>query len=80
MAESPKEARKEGRETQAKGLWNQFSGRVKEAWGSLTDDDVDRYEGRRDQLIGRIQEKTGKSRAEVAQKLDEISDDTNYRF
>lgn len=80
MAESSKEARKEGRETQAKGMWNQFSGRVKEAWGALTDDDVDRYEGRIDQLIGRIQEKTGESRAEVARKLDEISDDTKYRF
>lgn len=80
MADDAKEARKEGRETQAEGLWNQFSGRVKEAWGSLTDDEVDRFEGRRDQLIGKIQEKTGKTRAEVAKKLDELSEDTNYRF
>ncbi|MFW5973002.1 MAG: CsbD family protein, partial [Bacteroidota bacterium] len=45
-------------EQKAQGNWNQFKGRLKETWGALTDDDVDRFEGRRDQLVGRIQERT----------------------
>jgi uncharacterized protein YjbJ (UPF0337 family) len=46
--------------------WNQFKGRVKQQWGDLTDDDLTRIEGRRDELIGRLQERYGyeKERAE----------------
>jgi len=36
--------------------WKQLRGRVREQWGQLTDDDLDRVDGKRDQLIGRIQE------------------------
>jgi uncharacterized protein YjbJ (UPF0337 family) len=51
---------------QIKGNWNQFKGRVKQQWGDLTDDDLTRIEGRRDELIGRLQERYGyeKERAE----------------
>ncbi len=41
------------------GNWKQFKGRVKEQWGRLTDDDMDVIAGRRDQLLGRIQERHG---------------------
>ena len=34
------------------GIWDQMKGRVKESWGALTDDDVDRADGRWDQLVG----------------------------
>jgi uncharacterized protein YjbJ (UPF0337 family) len=44
---------------QIKGNWNQFKGRVKQQWGDLTDDDLTRIEGRRDELIGRLQERYG---------------------
>lgn len=71
--ESPKEQ-------QAEGSWNQFKGRLKESWGALTDDDIDRYEGRRDQLIGRIQEVTGKTRESIQDMVDSFSRDTKYRF
>lgn len=43
------------------GNWKQFKGKVKEQWGRLTDDDVDVIAGRRDQLLGRIQERHGVS-------------------
>lgn len=60
---------------QSKGLWKQVSGRVKEAWGALADDDLSRFEGRKDQLTGHIQEKTGEKRSEISKKLDELWDD-----
>ncbi|MFC4353239.1 CsbD family protein [Fodinicurvata halophila] len=49
------------------GDWRQFRGKVKEHWGKLTDDDLDVVAGRRDQLIGRIQERYGLVR-EAAEK------------
>ncbi len=42
-----------------KGKWNEFKGNVKEEWGKLTDDDLDRAEGKRDQLVGAIQQRYG---------------------
>ncbi len=42
-----------------KGNWKQMTGNVKEQWGKLTDDDLTVIEGKRDQLIGRIQERYG---------------------
>ena len=43
---------------QVKGNWKQFKGNVQQAWGDLTDDDVDRIEGKREELVGKIQERT----------------------
>jgi uncharacterized protein YjbJ (UPF0337 family) len=42
-----------------KGSWNQTKGAVKEQWGKLTDDDLLQIEGRRDQLVGKIQTRYG---------------------
>ena len=52
------------------GNWKQFKGKVKEQWGKLTDDDLDIIAGKRDQLLGRIQERHGvaKDEAEVQVK------------
>jgi uncharacterized protein YjbJ (UPF0337 family) len=41
------------------GNWKQFSGKVKEKWGKLTDDDLTAVGGKKDQLVGRIQERYG---------------------
>jgi len=41
------------------GNWKQFKGKVKEEWGDLTDDDIDVIAGKRDQLVGKIQERYG---------------------
>ena len=49
------------------GNWKEFKGRVREQWGKLTDDDIDVAAGKRDQLIGRIQERYGIAR-EVADR------------
>lgn len=55
----------------AEGNWKQFKGKVKEKWGKLTDDDLDRAGGKRDQLIGRLQERYGYSRDEAEREADE---------
>lgn len=47
------------------GNWLQFKGKVKEQWGKLTDDDLDVIAGKRDQLLGRIQERHGITREEA---------------
>lgn len=51
------------------GSWNQFRGKVREQWGKLTDDDLDVIGGRRDQLIGKIQEKYGIAREEADRQV-----------
>ena len=52
------------------GKWKQMKGRAKQQWGKLTDDDLDRIEGSRDELAGLIQERYGKSREEAKKEVD----------
>ncbi|PAQ12379.1 CsbD family protein [Mesorhizobium temperatum] len=56
---------------QIKGKWTQFKGKAKEQWGDLTDDDLDRAEGKRDQLAGRVQERYGIAKEEAERQVDE---------
>ena len=51
------------------GNWKQFKGMVKQQWGKLTDDQLDIIAGKRDQLIGEIQESYGISKAEAEKQL-----------
>jgi uncharacterized protein YjbJ (UPF0337 family) len=55
-----------------KGQWKQFRGQVKEQWGKLTDDDLDRIEGKRDQLLGTVQKRYGIARDEAERQLREF--------
>jgi uncharacterized protein YjbJ (UPF0337 family) len=55
------------------GNWKQFSGKVKEKWGKLTDDDLASVNGRREQLEGKIQERYGYGRDQVKKELDDWS-------
>lgn len=52
-----------------KGEWKQLRGKIKEQWGELTDDDLDRIEGKRDQLLGAVQKRYGIAREEAEQQL-----------
>lgn len=54
-----------------KGNWTQFKGKAKVKWGEMTDDDLDQVEGNRDILIGKIQEKYGKTREEAEKEVDD---------
>ena len=51
------------------GNWKQLKGKVKEQWGKLTDDDFDVIAGKRDQLLGRIQERHGVSKDEAEKQV-----------
>ena len=57
-----------------KGDWNQFKGKVKEKWGVVTDDDLERLRGQRDQLVGMIQEKTGIAQEEIGKFVNSLSE------
>lgn len=56
---------------QIKGNWNQFKGKAKQQWGDLTDDELDKAEGRRDVLVGKIQEKYGITKQEAERQVDD---------
>jgi uncharacterized protein YjbJ (UPF0337 family) len=56
------------------GNWKQIKGQAKEKWGELTDDDLDQIEGRREHLIGKLQERYGKTQAEASEEVDEFFD------
>ncbi len=55
-----------------KGRWNQIKGKVKQAYGNLTDDDLRVEDGKEDELVGRLQEKTGKNKEEVENWLNSL--------
>jgi len=57
---------------QIEGKWKQYSGKAKEKWGKLTNDDLDVIRGRRDQLIGKIQERYGIIKQEAEKQVDEF--------
>lgn len=57
---------------QIKGNWKQLSGKAKEKWGDLTDDDLRRIDGQRDQLVGRIQERYGIGKEEAEKQVQEF--------
>jgi uncharacterized protein YjbJ (UPF0337 family) len=50
--------------------WKQVKGKVKEKWGKLTDDDLEVIEGKKDQLIGRLQERYGYSKEQAEKELN----------
>jgi uncharacterized protein YjbJ (UPF0337 family) len=49
------------------GNWNRLKGRIRETWGQITDDDLQKGQGSVEQLVGTIQEKTGVARREIEQ-------------
>ena len=55
-----------------KGNWNQLKGKVKQAHGSLTDDDLRYEEGKDEELLGRLQKKLGKSRDDLIKWLKSL--------
>jgi uncharacterized protein YjbJ (UPF0337 family) len=55
---------------QIKGNWNELKGKVKQKYADLTDDDLTYVEGKEDELLGRLQKKTGKSKEELTDELN----------
>jgi uncharacterized protein YjbJ (UPF0337 family) len=54
-----------------KGQWKQLSGKMKEKWGKLTDDEFDQMAGNRDQLVGKIQERYGMTKDEAERQVND---------
>jgi uncharacterized protein YjbJ (UPF0337 family) len=52
-----------------KGNWKKVKGKLKEQWGKLTEDDLDIIAGKRDQLLGRIQERHGIAKDEAERRV-----------
>jgi uncharacterized protein YjbJ (UPF0337 family) len=57
---------------QVAGKWKQYKGQAKEKWGKMTDDDLDVIDGRRQQLVGKIQERYGLARDAAESQADEF--------
>jgi uncharacterized protein YjbJ (UPF0337 family) len=55
-----------------KGNWNEMKGKIKQQYANLTDDDLLYEEGKEDELLGRIQKKTGKTKEEVKTWIDRL--------
>jgi uncharacterized protein YjbJ (UPF0337 family) len=56
---------------QIEGKWKQMKGSVKERWGDLTDDDFRMIAGKRDKLVGKLQERYGIAKEEAEDQADE---------
>ena len=57
-------------EDRIEGNWKQVKGKVREQWGKLTNDDLDVIAGKRDQLLGRIQERHGIAKDEAERQVE----------
>ncbi len=56
---------------QFEGQWKQLKGKVKQRWGKLTDDDLTSLSGKKDELVGRIQQRYGITREQAEKEADE---------
>ncbi|MCX8958804.1 CsbD family protein [Erwinia psidii] len=65
---------------EASGNWKQVKGKVKEKWGKLTDDDITVLEGKRDQLVGKIQERYGYAKDQAEKEVSDWESHNNHRF
>ena len=59
------------------GQWKQLSGKIKEKWGKLTDDDLRQAEGNTEYLTGRVQERYGIARDVAEKQVKEFSKSLN---
>jgi len=59
-----------------KGQWNVLKGKLKQSYASLTDDDLRFEEGKEDELLGRIQKKTGQTKDQLSKWIKSNMDDS----
>lgn len=56
----------------AEGKWKQLKGKIQQKWGDLTDDEMDKIKGNRQEFVGLMQEKYGKGKDEAEREFDEF--------
>ena len=57
---------------QFKGGWNEAKGKLKQKYAQLSDDDLAFAEGKDDELLGRLQQKLGKSKEDLRREIEEL--------
>ena len=57
---------------QVKGRWNEVKGKLKQKYGQLTDDDLSFTEGKEDELLGRLQQRLGKSKEDLRAEIEKL--------
>lgn len=57
-----------------KGNWNEIKGKLKQEYADLTDDDLVYVEGKEDELLGKIQKRTGETKEQIAGRIRKLSD------
>ena len=62
---------------QIEGNWKTFRGKVQERWGKLTNDDLDVIDGKKDQLVGRIQKNYGLQKEAAEREVDAFCESCN---
>jgi uncharacterized protein YjbJ (UPF0337 family) len=55
-----------------KGQWKQMSGQMRSKWGKLTDDDWNFIGGKKDTLVGKLQERYGYQKDEAEREVDDF--------
>ncbi len=56
---------------QVQGNWKQFTGKAQAQWGEITEDEFHKTEGRREEMVGLVQEKYGQGREEAERQVDD---------
>ena len=59
---------------QIEGKWKEMKGKARSSWGELTDDELDQIGGKKDQLVGKLQQKYGLEREEAERQADDWAD------
>ena len=59
-------------ELNLKGNWNELKGKLKQKYAQLTDDDLTFVEGKEDEMLGRLQQRLGRTKDEVRKELGEL--------
>jgi len=57
---------------QLKGSWNEAKGKLKQKYAQLTDDDLAFAEGKDDELLGRLQQRLGKSKDDLRKEIEDL--------
>lgn len=56
---------------QIEGNWKEMKGKARSSWGELTDDELTQIGGKKDQLVGKLQQKYGLEREEAERRADD---------
>lgn len=62
---------------QIQGKWKQVKGQVQQKWGDLTNDDLDVVDGKREELVGKVQARYGIAKEEAEKQVKEFEDSCN---